>query len=94
MRRLLDRLGFLSELPEKLAAMIENKLYKEAVELYNKTILVLTRHSHVLSFKNIKVGVHSEKLHRCVYHIIVDERVIGKNRVDDGGPNQQGHGLA
>jgi len=54
-RRLLDRLDFLSELPEKLAVMINNKRYKEAVQLYNKSILVLTRHSHVLSFKNIKV---------------------------------------
>eukprot|EP01038_Epipyxis_sp_PR26KG_P014371 gene14371-19274_t len=53
-RRLLNRLEFLSELPEKLAAMIENKQYKEAVQLYHKTISVLTRHSHVLSFKNIK----------------------------------------
>lgn len=53
-RRLLDRLDFLSELPEKLAAMINKHQYKEAVQLYNKSILVLTRHSHVLSFKNIK----------------------------------------
>lgn len=53
-RRLLDRLDFLSELPEKLAGMIERKQYKEAVQLYNKSISVLTRHSHVLSFKNIK----------------------------------------
>eukprot|EP01031_Cornospumella_fuschlensis_P025988 gene25988-31381_t len=53
-RRLLDRLGFLSELPEKLAVMINSGLYKEAVVLYNKTISVLTRHSHVLSFKKIK----------------------------------------
>eukprot|EP00981_Chlorochromonas_danica_P006792 scaffold1490_cov162-Ochromonas_danica.AAC.38 len=53
-RRLLDRLDFLSELPEKLAVMIDSKLYKDAVELYNKSISVLTRHSHVLSFKNIK----------------------------------------
>lgn len=54
-RRLLDRLEFLSELPERLAKMIDNKLYFEAVKLYNKTISVLTRHSHVLSFKKIKV---------------------------------------
>jgi hypothetical protein len=53
-RRLLDRLEFLSELPERLAEMIENKLYRDAVQLYNKTISVLTRHSHVLSFKKIK----------------------------------------
>lgn len=54
-RRLLNRLEFLSELPERLAEMIDNKMYKEAVQLYNKTISVLTRHQHVLSFKNIKV---------------------------------------
>ncbi len=54
-RRLLYRLEFLSELPELLAAMIDNKQYIEAVKLYNKTISVLTRHSHVLSFKKIKV---------------------------------------
>lgn len=54
-RRLLNRLEFLSELPERLAAMIDHKLYKDAVQLYNKTISVLTRHSHVLSFKKIKV---------------------------------------
>jgi hypothetical protein len=47
-------LEFLSELPERLAAMIDNKHYIDAVKLYNKTITVLTRHSHVLSFKKIK----------------------------------------
>ncbi len=55
-KRLLERLEFLSELPERLSKMIDQKMYKEAVQLYNKTISVLTRHSHVLSFKNIKVG--------------------------------------
>jgi len=54
-RRLLTRLEFLSELPERLAVMIDKQSYKEAVELYHKTISVLTKHSHVLSFKNIKV---------------------------------------
>ena len=54
-RRLLSRLEFLSELPEKLAEMISQEHYKEAVQLYSKTIRVLTSHSHVLSFKNIKV---------------------------------------
>lgn len=54
-RRLLERLEFLSELPERLSDMIENELYIDAVKLYNKTISVLTRHSHVLSFKKIKV---------------------------------------
>lgn len=37
--------------------MIDKKLYVDAVKLYNKTISVLTRHSHVLSFKKIKVDV-------------------------------------
>lgn len=55
-KRLLERLEFLSELPERLSKMIDQKMYKEAVQLYNKTISVLTRHSHVLSFKNIKVS--------------------------------------
>lgn len=54
-RRLLDRLGFLNELPERLQVMIQHRHYKEAVQLYNKTISVLTRHSHVLSFHKIKV---------------------------------------
>ncbi len=54
-RRLLHRLEFLSELPERLAGMIDQHQYREAVQLYNKTISVLTRHQHVLSFKNIKV---------------------------------------
>ena len=36
--------------------MIDNEQYKEAVELYHKTISVLTKHSHLLSFKNIKVS--------------------------------------
>ena len=31
--------------------------YKDAVQLYSKTITVLTAHSHVLSFKNIKVSI-------------------------------------
>ena len=62
-RRLLDRLEFLNELPERLAVMISHKKYIEAVQLYNKTITVLTRHSHVLSFQKIKVGV----LYMCMY---------------------------
>lgn len=56
-KRLLSRLEFLSELPEKLAEMIQKEHYKEAVQLYSKTIKVLTSHSHVLSFKNIKVTI-------------------------------------
>ncbi|RYY88002.1 hypothetical protein EON63_03090 [archaeon] len=57
----------MSELPEKLAVMINSGLYKEAVVLYNKTISVLTRHSHVLSFKKIKVSMNN--LVDCVYGI-------------------------
>jgi hypothetical protein len=56
-RRLLDRLGFLNELPERLEGMIHQQQYREAVQLYNKTISVLTRHSHVLSFHKIKVSL-------------------------------------
>eukprot|EP00601_Ochromonadales_sp_CCMP2298_P009205 CAMPEP_0173198724 /NCGR_PEP_ID=MMETSP1141-20130122/16839_1 /TAXON_ID=483371 /ORGANISM="non described non described, Strain CCMP2298" /LENGTH=317 /DNA_ID=CAMNT_0014123535 /DNA_START=59 /DNA_END=1008 /DNA_ORIENTATION=- len=53
-RRLLQRLEFLNELPARLETMIRHKRYTEAVHLYKKTISVLTRHSHVLSFKKIK----------------------------------------
>jgi hypothetical protein len=51
--RLLRRLEFLSELPERLELMISSRLYKQAVELFNKSVKVLEKHSHVLSFKNI-----------------------------------------
>lgn len=51
--RLLRRLEFLSELPERLELMINSRLYKQAVELFNKSIKILEKHSHVLSFKNI-----------------------------------------
>lgn len=54
-RRLLERLEFLCELPEKLATLIEKEHYREAVQLYKKSITVLTSHSHVLSFKKIQV---------------------------------------
>lgn len=53
-RRLLHRLEFLCELPERLAGMIDARQYKEAVQLYHQTISVLTRHQHVLSFQHIK----------------------------------------
>lgn len=53
-KRLLQRLEFLSELPERLEKMIEQGLYKGAVQLYKKTINVLTNHSHLLSFKKIQ----------------------------------------
>jgi len=54
-RRLLQKLEFLSELPEKLVDLINAGQYKRAVQLYRRTITVLTKHSHLLSFKNIKV---------------------------------------
>ncbi len=53
-KRLLERLEFLSELPEKLEEMNSKHMFKDAVNLYHKSISVLTRHSHVLSFKKIK----------------------------------------
>jgi len=53
-RKLLQKLEFLSELPEKLSHMIQQEKYKEAVELYNRTISVLMKHSNVLSFRNIQ----------------------------------------
>lgn len=50
-RRLLQRLEFLSELPERLAALIDQGEYGMAVKLYSKTVNILKQHSHVLSFK-------------------------------------------
>ena len=54
-KRLLTRLEFLSELPERLESMIEQGMYKQAIQLYKKTIKVLTKQEHVLSFKKIKL---------------------------------------
>lgn len=54
-RRLLMKLEFLSELPERLVELINQGQYKRAVQIYRRTISVLTKHSHLLSFKNIKV---------------------------------------
>jgi len=51
LNRLLDKLQFLSELPEKLALLIDQEQYKQAVKLYNKTINILTSHSHVSSLR-------------------------------------------
>jgi hypothetical protein len=56
-RRLLQKLEFLSGLPEKLVDLINREQYKRAVLLYGKTINVLTNHVHLLSFKKIKVTV-------------------------------------
>ena len=47
------RLEFLSELPERLELMISKRQYRAAVEVFNKSVKVLEKHSHVLSFKNI-----------------------------------------
>ena len=38
--------------------MLHYYINQEAVQLYRKTISVLTKHSHVLSFKNIKVQIN------------------------------------
>jgi len=56
-KRLLDRLAFLSELPEKLFELIDQREYKTAVSLYSKTIVILQKHSQVLSFANIQKRV-------------------------------------
>lgn len=56
-QRLLLRLEFLSALPEKLAQMIDQQQYAAAVVLYKKSITVLTKHAHVLSFKKIQENV-------------------------------------
>ena len=80
------RLEFLSELPERLAEMIDNKMYKEAVQLYNKTISVLTRHQHVLSFKNIKVCF---VILKCLQFLCISH--LGENRADDEGSDRKGH---
>jgi len=53
-RRLLKRLEFLTELPERLTGMIDRKEYDAAVQLYRRTNNVLTQYGHVLSFKNIQ----------------------------------------
>jgi hypothetical protein len=53
LKRLLERLGFLSELPERLEKMISRRQYNAAVDLYRKTLSVLTRYQDVASFKNI-----------------------------------------
>ena len=53
-QRLLKRLEFLTELPERLTGMIDRKEYDAAVQLYRRTNHVLTQYGHVLSFKNIQ----------------------------------------
>lgn len=58
-QRLLERLQFLSVLPESLAKMIHNEDYKDAVQLYKKTISTLKNHSDILSFKNIQERTES-----------------------------------
>ena len=58
-RRLLQRLSFLSELPEKLSLLIQRERVAEAVLLYNRSVKVLQRHAAVLSFKRIEERVQS-----------------------------------
>ena len=58
-QRLLERLQFLSVLPESLAKMIHNEDYKDAVQLYKKTISTLKNHSDILSFKKIQERTES-----------------------------------
>lgn len=53
------RLEFLSELPERLEKMIDQGMYKAAIQLYNKTLSVLKKQSHVLSFKKIQERTES-----------------------------------
>lgn len=53
-KRLLTRLEFLSELPERLEKMIEEEMYTAAIQLYKRTISVLIKQENVLSFKKIK----------------------------------------
>jgi hypothetical protein len=52
-------LEFLSELPERLEKMIDQGMYKAAIQLYNKTLSVLKKQSHVLSFKKIQERTES-----------------------------------
>lgn len=68
-KRLLHRLDFLSELPQRLTSLIENEAYDRAVELYQKTTNVLQKHEHVLSFKRIQE--ETEKMIRDVRGTVV-----------------------
>lgn len=52
--RLLERLQFLSGLPEKLTSMVERESFKDAVQLYKTSTKILQQYSHVLSFNNIE----------------------------------------
>lgn len=52
--RLLERLQFLSGLPEKLTSMVERESFKDAVQLYKTSSKILQQYSHVLSFNNIE----------------------------------------
>lgn len=52
--RLLERLQFLSGLPEKLTSMVERESFKDAVQLYKTSSRILQQYSHVLSFSNIE----------------------------------------
>ena len=52
--RLLERLQFLSSLPETLTTMMDNEQYEDAVQLYRTSSRVLKRYAHILSFQNIE----------------------------------------
>ena len=64
-QRLLKRLEFLTELPERLTEMIDRKEYNAAVQLYRRTNHVLTRYGHVLSFKNIQQSADNMMASLC-----------------------------
>lgn len=76
--KLLQKLEFLSVLPEKLVEMIDRGHYKQAVELYRKTIKVLTQHSHLLSFKNIQERTEAmmSDLRRKVTLLLADSPLL------------------
>ncbi len=52
--RLLERVQFLSSLPETLTKMMDNEQYEDAVQLYKTSSRVLKQYSHILSFQNIE----------------------------------------
>jgi hypothetical protein len=53
-KRLLDRMEFLLELPQKLKDMVEERRFTHAVEAYNAGVDALKRFSNEESFKNIE----------------------------------------
>ena len=53
-RRLLKRLEFIFELPQRLRQSIELDTAEQAVKYYNMTRPLLTQYSHIPSFHNIE----------------------------------------